>query len=48
MIKLNLGGKKGHATKENLKKKEVDDWAVKLQRDARKNRLEELKSKGLI
>jgi len=35
--------------KEQLKKeKELDDWAVELQRTARRERLEELKKNGLI
>jgi predicted nuclease with TOPRIM domain len=34
--------------KELEKEKEIIDWSVKLQRSSRKNRLEDLKKKGLI
>ncbi len=34
--------------KELEKEKEITDWSVKLQRESRKNRLDDLKKKGLI
>jgi hypothetical protein len=34
--------------KELEKEKEITDWSVKLQRNSRKGRLEELRKKGLI
>ncbi len=34
--------------KMTAKDEEINEWAVKLQRKSRRNRLEELKSKGLV